>query len=551
MRIVSKNLFKTTLLAFLPCLFLTFSGCSQLDNDSKGTVSFRLNTTRAVRDIARDVGSTEQKSYIDVELQGGHKDSKTQELEADQDIYITFENVPVGRTINVYAQIYTLVEGEKQIIYAGTSESKIIQSEENLFQLMLDFAYDSYVETSSKYIVLRPLFSVERDERKLKSNKLEFKNDEDENKRDESFSWQHKKLSDYQKARVTFRGKDLSQAAESALRFRLVKSTTGARYVLDTKAVSDSAQTYEFEIPQFINLDKIALENNWNDNMSTWAPDFTCYIDKIELIKDSSLIDSDFNQITKTNSSYVVKNPPLQNILNTNISKNKIEFDSHPNDGSGPYSAAYWEFENIEDYDKVSITVKCVQQNATGMRFIVKGYSPFKYPEKDTCEHTEITSENSSTYQFTIPDAAYTFTINMNIADLKNGPDGSTISIQAIEFENASYTGDYSLDNFGDKWAIIVEEIKLYNSLSMNISVPGSETIDVTTTSSASTYTFTAPTGYTSYVWKVDGNVQAETGNEFVLDMTSLDTGIHDILLLADDENRHHSWTAQVEKSQY
>ena len=127
--------------------------------DSKGTVSFRLNTTRAAREIARDIVSPDQATYIDVELQGDYTDSQTQELEADKDIYITFENVPVGREINVYAQIYTLIEGEKQIIYAGTSETKTIQREENLFQFMLDFAYASYVETSSAYIVLRPLFS--------------------------------------------------------------------------------------------------------------------------------------------------------------------------------------------------------------------------------------------------------------------------------------------------------------------------------------------------------------------------------------------------------
>ena len=548
MRIVSNNFFKTTLLAFLPCLFLTFSGCSQLDTDSKGTVSFRLNTTRAAREIARDIVSPDQATYIDVELQGGYTDSQTQELEADKDIYITFENVPVGREINVYAQIYTLIEGEKQIIYAGTSETKTIQREENLFQFMLDFAYDSYVETSSAYIVLRPLFSVERDGRKLETNKLEFKYDEDDTKCDESFSWQRAKLSNYQKARVTFRGKDLSQDYQSSLRFRLVKYATGARYSLETKSVSASAQTYEFEIPQYINLDEITVENSWNDSTASWAPDFTCYIDKIELIKDSSLIDPDFNKITKTTSSYVVQNPPVQNSLNTNISKNTIEFDSK-ND-NGPYSAAYWECEDIEQYDKVSITVKCTQQNATGMRFLVKGYSPFKYPEKDTCEHTNVPDDDINSYQFIIPneDEAYSFT--MNIADLKKGPDDSTISIQAIEFENASFTGDYAVENFGDVWTIVVEEIKLYNSFSMNISVPGSEDITVTTAESTSSYTFTAPADYTSYVWKVDGNVQEETGNVFVLDMTNLDYGIHDITLLADDENRHHSWTAQVEKSQ-
>ena len=456
MRIVSNNFFKTTLLAFLPCLFLTFSGCSQLDTDSKGTVSFRLNTTKAAREIARDIVSPDQATYIDVELQGGYTDSQTQELEADKDIYITFENVPVGREINVYAQIYTLVESEKQIIYAGTSESKIIQREENLFQFMLDFAYDSYVETSSAYIVLRPLFSVERDGRKLETNKLEFKYDEDDTKCDESFSWQRAKLSDYQKARVTFRGKDLPQANTSSLRFRLVKSTTGARYPIETKSVSASAQTYEFEIPQYINLDEIAVEN---ENTGSWAPDFTCYIDKIELIKDSSLVDPDFNKITKTTSSYVVQNPPVQNILNTNISKNKIEFDSK-ND-NGPYSAAYWEFEDLDKYEMVTISVKCTSQNTTGMKFVVKGYSPFNYPQKNTSEDSAVNSENI----ITLSTINQTETFSIDIDKLKKDSNGNNISLKAILFENSSFSGDsQTIQNSGDLWAIEIEEIKLYKS---------------------------------------------------------------------------------------
>lgn len=456
MRIVSNKFFKTTLLAFLPCLFLTFSGCSQLDTDSKGTVSFSLNNTRAAREIARDIVSPDQATYIDVELQGGHKASKTQVLEAGKDIYITFEGVPVGRKINVYAQIYTLIEGEKQIIYAGTSETKTIQREENLFQFMLDFAYDSYVETSSAYIVLRPLFSVERDGRKLETNKLEFKYDEDDTKCDESFSWQRAKLSNYQKARVTFRGKDLPQANTSYLRFRLVKFATGARYPIETKSVSANAQTYEFEIPQYINLDEIAVEN---ENTGSWAPDFTCYIDKIELIKDSSLIDPDFNKITKTTSSYVVQNPPVQNILNTNISKNKIEFDSK-ND-NGPYSAAYWEFEDLDKYDMVTISVKCTSQNTTGMKFVVKGYSPFNYPQKNTSEDSAVNSENI----ITLSTINQTETFSIDIDKLKKDSNGNNISLKAILFENSSFSGDsQTIQNSGDLWAIEIEEIKLYKS---------------------------------------------------------------------------------------
>ena len=510
-------------------------------------------------------------------MQGGHKDSKTQELEADQDIYITFENVPVGRTINVYAQIYTLVEGEKQIIYAGTSESKIIQSEENLFQLMLDFAYDSYVETSSKYIVLRPLLSVERDERKLKSNKLEFKNDEDENKRDESFSWQLKKLSDYQKARVTFRGKDLPQASESSLRFRLVKSTTGARYVLETKAVSDSAQTYEFEIPQFINLDKIALENDWNYNMSTWAPDFTCYIDKIELIKDSSLIDPDFNKITKTDTTCKIINPPVQNIISTKIDKNIITFDSTQGRSTNPtgsgYSAAYWEFADLENYDRVSIKVKANNpNNFEQIRIVVKGYAPFNYPSVTQ-------SHDGTDIQQIIEAADTTQILTLSRTQLVDGLDDNPLT--AILFQNDSYTGEWittpeegtSADanlNYGEAWNLEIEEILLEKlaQFQLSISVPSSnsdinvvvkvngetqpQTSDTPiTVSSDKEIQFVADDNYTSYVWKVNSNVQTSaTGNTFTLDSNLLLSGYNDIILLADNEtlNLHHSWTAQITK---
>ncbi len=134
---------------------------------------------------------------------------------------------------------------------------KKIQQEENIFTISLALAYDSYVESSESYIVLRPLFTKEHNKQKLTTNKLTF-NLQNE---DESFSWKYEAMDSFQKAQVTFKGLSLSSDAENKLRFRLVKSKTGTRYPLETRLVSNNSQTYEFEIPQYIGLDEIALEN--------------------------------------------------------------------------------------------------------------------------------------------------------------------------------------------------------------------------------------------------------------------------------------------------
>jgi len=93
-------------------------------------------------------------------------------------------------------------------------------------------------------------------------------------------------------------------------------------------------------------------------------------------------------------------------------------------------------------------------------------------------------------------------------------------------------------------------------SYSINITVAGSNDIEVFSsdiTNAENKVTgkrFTAPEGYTSYVWKVDGQVQTSvTGNVFDFDMSDLVTGhIYDITLLASNETFNHSWNAQVQK---
>ena len=569
MRIVSKKAVKTTHLAFLTCLIFTLFSCSQLETSSKSSVQFQFSAPRSVSSLAG-----QEAVFIDVSLQDD-KDfvkSDSKEIKDDDVISFTFNDIPVGKQIRAAAQIYIMYESEKLYLYSGISDSITIQQENNLIQLRLDVEYNSIVESASAFIVLRPLFNLERENSQLSTNKLEFINAAGSDNDNESFSYKYNKLENFQKARVTFKGASLPADSESKLRFRLVKSTTGARYNLETKTVTSAPETYEFEIPQQINLNTIAIENDWNIAINDWAQDFSCYIDKIELIQDFSLVDPDFNKITKTDKTCLIKNPPVQNFVSTRIDKNIITFDSTQgryDTGSG-YSAAYWEFEDLEDYDKITIKVKADNpNNFDQIKIIVKGFSPFNYPSKTECQTgTDIqqTLESAETSQtFTL----YTRSLQQGLNNSDAASTEGAVPLTAILFQNDSYTGEWlenppdgiSADanlNYGNPWQLEIEEILLekMGSYLINITVAGSNDIEVFSsdiTNAENKVTgkrFTAPEGYTSYIWKVDGQVQTSvTGNVFDFDMSDLITGhIYDITLLASNETFNHSWNAQVQK---
>ncbi len=173
MRIVSMKQIKTTLLAFLPSLFFIFSGCSLLGPTHTSSVLFSLNASRAAI-------SETSNTFVEVELMGDYSETQTVEFNSENTINITFNAVPVGASIYARAQIYTSYENEKLVLYSGKSETKIVTEEENILNIKLDIEYNSVVETSKSYIVYRPLFKVERDNRELTTNKLEFKNDDEE-----------------------------------------------------------------------------------------------------------------------------------------------------------------------------------------------------------------------------------------------------------------------------------------------------------------------------------------------------------------------------------
>ena len=531
MRIVPKTFIKTTLLAFLSCLVL--SGCSQFGHDSTVTasVSFSLNAARAA---AGDGSET----FVDVELQGDYKASKTVTLTADKITTVTFDNIPVGKSVNVAARIYTMYDDVKLVLYAGESEKKALVEGENQFAVPMQIAWNSIAKGTSSCLIMRPLFTCEATNETLKTNRLDFNSDS------ETFAYKINQeleetslvLDEYQKAIITIKG---VTEEEHGIQPKLVKSKTAALYKLSEESgVLITGKPLEIEIMQGIGIDSIGFENSWNNDSNSWASDYSFVVEKIELFKDSSLIDPEFNVVTKTASTYTVKNPAVQIIANTSIDNNKISFNPT---GTETYCAAYWEFGNLSDYDKVYITYS----GETGKEFLVNGFLPQDYSRGIEQKHSSDVIEDSGAVLNKITIMETPETKEIEIAGiLKNNL--TTDELKAIEFKITNL----------DEWELEIKEIRLEKTGSFNISVAVVESEsdihvdeeDVNTGDIVGKK-FTAPAGYTSYVWKVNGDEQEETGNEFTFNMKDLDNQVYDVILLADSETEHHSWQAHVTKS--
>ena len=558
MRIVSNTIAKTTLLAFLPCLFLTFFSCSQLEQTSTSSVTLKLNTSRAA-------SLSDSETKVDVELKGGFSASQTAVVIPGQQLTLTFTDVPVGASVYASAQIYSPYENEKSVLYSGKSETKVIKDEGNTLEVILSIEYNHVIETSNAYIVSRPLFIVERDKRQLTTNKLEFKNSEVEEKRDETFRWDFDRLQDFQKARITIRGSKFKGDEENLVKIKYVKTNTGAIYTQGESPVRSEAVTYEFDIPQYIGLNSIGLENFWDSTpgINTWAGDFSCFVDKIELLKDSSAIDPAFNVVTKTPSTYTVKNPVIQTIVYTDIYRNKIGFNSkQAYDETGSeyaYSAAYWEFADLAQYDKIYIKLKRTDSEDSENKLILRGYTPFDYSINQMSRTSEYpTDVETEPYYKTFLDYD-SVQISADVIDFKTGLDKLT----AISFQNNSFIEDPDHPgkfNYGNKWAIEIEEIQLVKlgNITIQVDVPEYQDIDVAKTEQKSGgnvtgWKFTAPSGYTSYVWKINDEVQSGSaissgGTVFTFTKPNISHGpvYYDLTLLASDGTRNDSWNCQI-----
>ena len=552
--------FKKPIKSALPFFFivlLSFTGCSNLEPANTSQVSFTIDAARAV--IKDSLEPSEV--FIDVELKGGHEASKSAALTPDKENTFTFDKVPVGKQVYISAQLYTKYGEEKLILYHGKTEEQEILLEGNTFKLSFEKDFNVIITTDSAYVVSRPLFYAERDKRNLTTNKLEFKNDA--NAPDEAFIWELEGLDKYQKVRMTFKGDAANTADSHAFVFQFGRTTCGAQYVNEKLSVTAEKSVCEFEIPQEVDVDTIRLENDFiigdTTEQNRWAGDYNLFIEKIELIKDSSLLDPDFNQITQTDYAYIVKNPAIISGTAVQVEKNHLTFNSlsRMKRYKSPFSAAYWICKNITDYDKVTLTIKCNNSSEDGLRLELKGYKPVHYPDLKEDKRSDYNAENL--IGLSNPDAGaaaspYTRTFTTDITNLMSGLSAS--EFQALEFINLSFNDDYDDPSAWKDLDVEILEIRLnkVGTFTINIAVPGSQDINVTSEDlkdSDNTILgkiFTAPANYTSYIWKVNNVVQSETGNVFNFDMSSLAYGVYDISLFAENETFHHSWNAQVTK---
>ena len=555
------------LLAALMLTF-TFAACSFFEKPATGgsKISIALDKAAVARirstsaSVARAIDNTSGDYYFTVSLQGDYQDEQT--VPVTEEAKVTFKAVPVGKTISAQAQVYLAYTGEdgnevKEYLYTGTSEELTVAEGENPLTINLQkyvAPCNTVIKTATKFIAINPTFTVEHDGRALATNKLEFNYQAN----DETMVWKLDNLSDYQKAIVTFKGDVLKTDEDNVLAFKVVKKSTGAIYFLNQVEVTAESKTYEFLIPQYIGLDQIGIENKWDVNANNgegrWSKDFSCVIERIELIKDTSLLIPDFNVVSQTGSTYTVKKPAMQTTVYADINTNKVSFDSRSGIDieNNPFSAAYWEFADIDEYDKITITVKTEDTKDSEKAFVVKGYSPFNYPLDDTCKHSDYQSE--CVIEMECSEEPVTKTFSIDLESLKEGL--GEYKIKAIEFENCSYDEYEDFDSW-QNWTLEILEIKLEKrgAFSLSISVPQNQDIVVTPTEIKESnkvvgYTFTAADEtYTSYEWKVNGEVQTEaTGNTFTFNFKELPYGVYDITLLANDEQRHHSWQTQVTK---
>ena len=265
MRIVSRNFIKTTLLALLPCLSFTFSSCSNLATTTKSTVTFTLNTARAAL-------SNKEQLYIDVQLNGGYKSEQTSSITDQSKLSFTFNNIPIGKSVYVSAQVYFMYKDVKTVIYSGISEKQDIEEGDNRFTLKLESLYDCLSEAQYSSLIARPLFYSGADNQKLSNNKLPFSS------MDDNYYWQYEKLNQYQKVIIKYRNAS-ENASSGHIKFKLLNSQTKQTMGLDEKPVPSDTVSYEFFLPDDVVYDTICIQNE----PGVSEVNFICIIESIEL----------------------------------------------------------------------------------------------------------------------------------------------------------------------------------------------------------------------------------------------------------------------------
>nr|MCR4579279.1 hypothetical protein [Treponema sp.] len=339
------------------------------------------------------------------------------------------------------------------------SETETEQSESETEQTESETetsSYDVIATTSSTYTSTNPRFKYESNNSLLESNLVEFKLASSL----ETVYWQYADLSSYQKAIITF--KNSQDSGSDSVRFKFVKRSTSRNYYRETKTVTATSSTYEVLIPQGIAMDCIGIENSWDDSSNNWSSDFSFYVEKIELIKDASLINEEFNQLTESAAGATIVNPPLQDLYNTTANENTACFEATKGQeyyGNG-WSACYWEFEDLAEYTTVKLTVHAENpnNNSQTLKFSVNGYVPADYPNSFDG------AQGRASQSYSFASANTSLEMSLSVDSLKTGLGENTLT--AIAFQNQTYTGEWvngsdeNLD-YGPSWYIVVDEIVL------------------------------------------------------------------------------------------
>lgn len=236
------------------------------------------------------------------------------------------------------------------------------------------------------------------------------------------------------------------------------------------------------------------------------------------------------------------------------------------------WAAGYWEFDQLADYSKAEITLHAETPEGEtitpyGYKFCIKGYCPANekngISEQHSCEAQEFDFSTSTD----------SLTIEVNIQNLKayRDSDGSKIpfSPTALEFENCSYIENRespAAGNFiwGDAWSLVVEKIRLVKGGSQTSNTEISITVqpieensdfevnfsDITTDAGTIGKTLTAPVGFESYEWKLNGQTLPDaTSNIVDIPYDLLDIGHNRISLFVTREGEALSWNATIDKA--
>ena len=183
--------------------------------------------------------------------------------------------------------------------------------------------YNKVTDNGNSYIIENPLFTCEQNpEKKLTTNEIIYNRDNNEN----GYFIKIDKLSDYQVLELTYKGGLLKTDEENVIAVMFDKYLTyNHRMGGDRKNVTAASQTIQIDIPQGIGIDVFIIQqkcntNNpdWGDTDLTiplgWEKDFSFFVEKIELKKDSTKIPY---KVTETSDSYIIEKPQLVNLWHT------------------------------------------------------------------------------------------------------------------------------------------------------------------------------------------------------------------------------------------